>query len=363
MERAKKKVENGEITLERKGLPRKNKPVMLPKNITWLKQSNILTLMAADFSVLQLKTVILLVEKMQRAIQQNIDCKEEGIIGSSQQLSLFTDNSNIVSIELAYKDLGIQPYQYAELKVVLKQLTSIPVELKTIDAKTGDRYCSYQALVAKVILNETKKWSRNFEIQLDKDIALAFIDIDKGYTKFIKEIAFNAKCKYTVRMYMLISSWAQKGGFEMTVKEFRKLFMLGKKYAKYKDLYKRVIRPAYEELHENADCWFEVAEKYALPNDSEPYKLAFKVIRSSASKAEEEKLDKIKENIANMCYEHFHMVDWHMQQLLPKITLENAPQVYNKIIYLGDYIKNNRVKSDADYALKGLMKEIDNIHS
>ncbi len=52
-----------------------------------------------------------------------------------------------------------------------------------------------------------------------------------------------------------------------------------------------------------------------------------------------------------------------MQQLLPKVTLENAPQVYNKIIYLGDYIKNNRVKNDADYALKGLMKEIDNIHS
>lgn len=334
---------------------------MLPKNITWLKQSNILTFMAADFSVLQLKTVILLVEKMQRYIQQNIDCKEVGIVGSSQQLSLFTDNSNVVSIELAYRDLGIPAYQYNELKLVLKQLTSIPVELKTIDSTTGDRYCSYQALVAKVVINETQKYQRNFEIQLDKDVALAFIDIDKGFTKFIKEIAFNAKCKYSIRMYMLISSWQQKGGFEITLKEFRKLFMLGKKYPRYRELYKRVIKPAYEELHENADCWFEVAEKYATPSDTEPYKLSFKVIKSAVSKAEQEQLAKIKENISNMCYSHLHMVDRHMRQLLPLITLENAPGVLKKIVYLANYMEKNSVGigNEAEYSLTALLNAIE----
>ncbi len=144
----------------------------------------------------------------------------------------------------------------------------------------------------------------------------------------------------------------------MTISEFKKLFMIEKKYEKYKDLYKRVIKPTYEELHENADCWFEVAEKYATPGDDEPYKLAFKVIKSAISKAEQDRLDKIKMNIANMCYVHLRMEDSHMQQLLPKMTLANAQKVVDKIVFLGIYIENKEIKNEAEYALKGLLQEL-----
>lgn len=36
------------------------------------------------------------------------------------------------------------------------------------------------------------------------------LNVDKGFTQFIKEIAFNASSKYTIRLYMLISSWKIK---------------------------------------------------------------------------------------------------------------------------------------------------------
>ena len=40
---------DGEIVRIRKGHPRTNLPVELPENPTWLKQPNVVTLMAGDF--------------------------------------------------------------------------------------------------------------------------------------------------------------------------------------------------------------------------------------------------------------------------------------------------------------------------
>ena len=53
---------------------------------------------------------------------------------------------------------------------------------------------------------------------------------------------------------MLISSWKEKGGFSIYVDRFRKFLKLEDKYPEFKDLYKRVIRPVYDDLFEQADC-------------------------------------------------------------------------------------------------------------
>lgn len=44
---------DGEIVRIRKGHPRTNLPVKLPENPTWLKQPNVVTLMAGDFKTVQ----------------------------------------------------------------------------------------------------------------------------------------------------------------------------------------------------------------------------------------------------------------------------------------------------------------------
>ena len=61
------------------------------------------------------------------------------------------------------------------------------------------------------------------------------LNVDKGFTQFIKEIAFNASSKYTIRLYMLISSWKNKGGFSIDMGKFRKWLKLENKYNDYKD--------------------------------------------------------------------------------------------------------------------------------
>lgn len=58
----------------------------LPDNPTWLKQSNIVTLMSYDFKTIQIRVLIALIEKIQRAIEESITQKV-----SYEQLSLFKE--------------------------------------------------------------------------------------------------------------------------------------------------------------------------------------------------------------------------------------------------------------------------------
>ena len=76
---------------------------------------------------------------------------------------------------------------------------------------------------------------------MDREVAKVFINVDRGFTRYIKEIALRAQSRYTIRMYMLISSWKEKGGFSIYVDRFRKFLKLEDKYPEFKDLYRRVI--------------------------------------------------------------------------------------------------------------------------
>ena len=162
---------------------------------------------------------------------------------------------------------------------------------------------------------------------------------------------------------MLISSWKEKGGFSIYVDRFRKFLKLEDKYPEFKDLYKRVIRPVYDDLFEQADCWFEMAEVYRNSGDSQPYKLNFKVIKSALSKKEEDLLKGQKKMITNFCTLHFAMQDEHLQQFIPHITLNNHAAVLNKMLYLGEYIRENwnKISNKAEYCLAVLLKEVETL--
>ena len=63
---------DGEIVRIRKGHPRTNLPVELPENPTWLKQPNVVTLMAGDFKTVQIRILIAVIEKLQNVIELSI---------------------------------------------------------------------------------------------------------------------------------------------------------------------------------------------------------------------------------------------------------------------------------------------------
>lgn len=354
--RENKKLIEGEVIRVRKGHPRTNKPVVLPDNPTWLKQSNIITLMSYDFKTIQIRVLITLIEKIQSAIEESIIRRV-----SYQQLSLFQEfeNSEKLLFTIKYKDLEISADQYPDVRMALKQLATIPVEFDTKDPMTGaDSWAVaglFKAYIPKGSHNKT------FTLEIDKEVAKNFVNVDKGFTKFIKEIAFSTQSKYTVRMYMLISSWKDKGGFSIKTEKFRKWLRLENKYPNFKDLYKRIIRPVYEELFEKANCWFEMAEVYKEGDDKEPYKLNFKVIKSALSPKEEEQLNAQITQIKNLSFRYLHMEDKHFQKIIPLINLSNSINVVTKVMDLIKYVEKHRknINSIPDYCTQALLKEVE----
>lgn len=354
VDRTEKEVIKGEIVRVRRGNARTNKPVKLPDNPTWLKQSNIITLMSYDFKTLQIRVLIALIEKIQNAMEESINNTP------FEQLTLFSEfnNSDKIHFAINYRDLGVEPYQYSEVKAVLKQLATIPVEFDAEDPITKADSWVVAGLFKAYIPKATHQ--KQFTIEMEKDVAKAFVNVDKGFTRFIKEIAYNTQSKYTVRMYLLISSWKDKGGFSIYTDRFRHWLKLEDKYPKFKDLYKRIIKPVYDELFEKANCWFEMAEVYR-EGESEPYKLNFKVVKSALSKQEEEHLNKFKISITNMLSYHLRMEDKHIKKIIPLVNLANATPIMTKISDLKMRIDKDwsKIKNIPEYCVTAILKDFD----
>lgn len=69
----------------------------------------------------------------------------------------------------------------------------------------------------------------------------------------------------------------KKEGFSWTISRFKEYLGIKDKYKEWKNLNLRVIKPAYEELHEKANLWFE----YDIEKDKQgnPYKINVKIVR------------------------------------------------------------------------------------
>lgn len=195
---------DGEIVRIRKGHPRTNLPVELPENPTWLKQPNVVTLMAGDFKTVQIRILIAVIEKLQNVIELSIQHLDKyGTSIPCEQLSLFQEYSDRIRVDIAYRDLGVSPDQYKEVKSMVRKLISIPVEFDVKDPITGEESWSITGLFTKANIPKTP-YSRGFSLEMDREVAKVFINVDRGFTRYIKEIALRAQSRYTIRMYMLI---------------------------------------------------------------------------------------------------------------------------------------------------------------
>lgn len=340
------------IVKKRKGLPRTNNPIILPDGLTYLKQPNTVTMMSADYNAMHYRILITVIEYLQKVIEESINKTP------TEQLSLFKETVDDARIKftIPFSAFGVAPQNYKHLRKYLKLLASIPVEFNTLSPLTGNPCWAVSGLFTAYI--EKKKNINYVEIEIHKDIAKTLVCVDGGYTKYIKEIAFNSQSRYTIKMYMFISSWKDKGGRRIYLEDFRKLFYLQDKYPTYKELYKRVIRQAYEELFEKANCWFEVSEEYK-PGESEPYLLDFKIIKAALTIQEKERLKMQSSNIETLCTKYLGMKKEHIDQILPLVNIMNSVDILNKITDLIEYIRQNHdtITNIPNYCVISIKKE------
>ena len=337
------------------------KKYLFPQEINKIiYQSNRVTNATYDFTLIQEKVFNVIMFYLQDAIKK----KMEGVAYS--QLSLFQNlNPDIICFEIPLKSITKKPQQYPYIIQALENFAGTAVVFPYYDENRKEKRIRFTGLFRGDISLNSKR-STIISIEMEKRVAKILIEIDKNgngtsinYTKYNFDVVHSARCKYTPRIYKLISSWKIKGQFVMSLNEFRSWLGIQSKYKHYRDVKINVLLPVQKELMEQGDCWFDCeAESFMTKNGKSPEFLNFKIYTKEHLINE----DKMKDIARGLLRIHFGFIDSDFQDIkqIFRPSVE-ANLILNKIVYVQEVINKHStpVKHTKDYMKGALLKEFE----
>jgi Initiator Replication protein len=338
---------------------KRKKVISLPAIKSYIYQPNRITNAVYDYSLIQERVFNAVIYYLQEPIKLSL--KGENYV----QLSIFKEFEElpVIKIQIPLREITI-PQHYDQVKKSIKQLASIVVEIPYYNEARGEKRIVYKGLLSADI-PDVSNGSSVIEIEVDKRVAKLLIEIEQNklgqpinYTRYVYEIAQNASNKYTSRIYKLICSWRKKGGFTITLEEFRKWIGIEDKYKYFTDIKKNILIPVQEELYEKADCWFNCkSEDFVTKQGNSVTHLNFKIITPELIEEE----DKKKDYALNLLRTHFKFEDRHIEQIRPLFQHTSAAHILMKIMALREYYLDNvtKITDVTGYVIKSLQNEFE----
>jgi len=336
--------------------PRKNNIEISLSDKTTLYQSNRVThSRSSGLTLLQARIFVCLIKELQEAIIASLNGK------NWQQMQLFqSENAGMIRVGIPLK-LIAKPRQYPEVYHSAIQLAKASILLPST---ISQEYFSVATLFPKVDLPKRIKGASIMYVELYKATANLLIEIDKtgngkpGYfTKYLFEVAMRARNKYTYKIYMIISSWRNKGLFKITLDDFKRQLGIGtSEYQQYKEFKKRVLIPVQKELENKSDVWFAFTESRL---EKKVVSLQFRIIAPAPEKISTERIDHIKYLLTT----HFAFTPTHIKAIEPyyKVLADNF--IYQEIlqklqdlnIKMLHHPSRTTINNKASYALASLL--------
>ena len=325
---------------------------------TWLLQPIAVTMMRHDYSLIQVRILVSIVESLQSILHGILNNKR------SPQLDLFKtkelDEDGRMPIKLPFKELGVDPNHYPQLRTSLKMLAAIPVEIP-YKTSEGRKYTKATNL-CDVYIPEDRSYNKYAILKLDRSVAERLVSLDFGYHRLGKQIVFACKNRYTQRIYMFIESWVDKGRTVIKTLEFRKMLRLENNYKKFSDFCRRVLEPAKQELKELADkgfcdCYFDYEKKYDHgQRGGEPDELVFQIFRAkNTMDAQLEQMNEMqRRQFQQMLIQYFDFTQPNAKSMAERITAELYPLAMQKLMDLRQRFNTTYVKDKAAYTFKSL---------
>ena len=325
---------------------------------TWLLQPIAVTMMRHDYSLIQVRILVSIVESLQSILHGILNNKR------SPQLDLFKtkelDEDGRMPIKLPFKELGVDPNHYPQLRTSLKMLAAIPVEIP-YKTSEGRKYTKATNL-CDVYIPEDRSYNKYAILKLDRSVAERLVSLDFGYHRIGKQIEFACKNRYTQRIYMFIESWVDKGRTVIKTLEFRKMLRLENNYKKFSDFCRRVLEPAKQELKELADkgfcdCYFDYEKKYDHgQRGGEPDELVFQIFRAkNKMDAQLEQMNEMqRRQFQQMLIQYFDFTQPNAKSMAERITAELYPLAMQKLMDLRQRFNTTYVKDKAAYTFKSL---------
>ena len=312
---------------------------------TWLLQPIAVTMMRHDYSLIQIRILVSIVERMQEKLREILNSSvREPTIFSRQEL----DDDGRLEVHLYFKTLGVDPNHYPQLRESLKLLASVPVEIP-YRTKDGKSYQKITNLCDVYFPNkEMVVYEKYAILKIDRQVAQRLLSLDLGYHRLGKQIVFACRNRYTQRIYMFIESWIKKRGTVINTLEFRKMLRLENRYSKFSDFCRRVLEPAKKELHmlaENGfcDCYFSYDKRYDHgQRGGEPDELVFHIfIPENRQGMLLQVTDMQRAQFADMLTRYFGFDVTTAAKMSERITPDNYQGAVSKLMELRNRLKDN----------------------
>lgn len=309
------------------------------ENETWLLQPIAVTMMRHDYSLIQIRILVSIVENMQRKLHEILN-------KSRMEPTIFTpaelDDDGRLEVKAYFKTLGVDPNHYPQLRESLKLLASVPVEIpyKTSD---GRSYLKVTNLCDVYIPGEDERIYEKYAIlKIDRQVAQRLVSLDLGYHRLGKQIVFACRNRYTQRVYMFIESWLNKGVTVIKTLEFRKMLRLENRYSKFSDFCRRVLEPAKEELQtlsENGfcDCYFDYEKRYDHgQRGGEPDELVFHIFKpkNQINSNLQRITDMQRQQFADMLTRYFGFDVAMAEKMSLRVNADNYQSAVSKLVDL-----------------------------
>ncbi len=312
---------------------------------TWLVQPIAVTMMRHDYSLIQIRILVAIVEFMQTKLKKLLTKQRmEPQIFSDSEL----DNDGRLEIKTLFKSLAVDPNHYPQLRQSLKMLATIPVEIpyKTMD---GRSYLKVTNLCDIYIPEDPCIYEKYAILKIDRTVAERLVGLDFGYHYLGKQIVFACHNRYSQRIYMFIESWKDKGFRKINTLEFRKMLRLETNYKKFSDFTRRVLEPAKEELQTMAvngfcDCYFDYEKVYSRgQRGGEPDELVFRIFQPHNKFNEnlQHLTDQQRQVFADTLIRYFGFDVTVAKKMSERITADNYQSAMSKLVDL-----RSRLKSD-----------------
>ena len=200
------------------------------------------------------------------------------------------------------------------------------------------------------------------DIFVEKHVAKWLIEFDKDlvgrpihWTRFMYQITQSASNKYTSKIYKKLSSWRTKGGFIISLDEFRQWLCIENSYKKFSDIKKRILVPVQNDLTEKADLWFNCNSRDFITKQGDQTYLHFKIITPDLQESEA----KLKDHVFHLLKTHFKFENRNIEQIRPIFDNSHPSKVLEKINDLYQYYQSNKTKiaDITGYVTKSLLSE------
>lgn len=200
-------------------------------------QPNSLTYARYDFTALQKNIIYLALSRIRQ------DMTREKLLNKD----IFNDYIIDIPINTLAKSNN-----YSDIVDAAKDMMKKPVEYQY--SKENKRY-----MVATVLVNTAvhEYGSNIVKLTISKMAIPYILYIGQGFTELQGTIALGLKSIYTKRLYEMCCRWKDRGGFMITLDEFKKMLGIEKKYKQLGQIRERILDFSQKELKEKSDIWFE----------------------------------------------------------------------------------------------------------